>query len=60
MSNLIDIPHSPALPGLVFRHFRGPGDYPAMVRVANERAAADGDAVSYTHLRAHATVLDLV
>ena len=43
MSNMIDIPHSPALPGLVFRHFRGPGDYPAMVRVANERAAADGD-----------------
>lgn len=39
----IHIPDTPPVAGLVFRHFRGESDYPDMVRIANERAAANGD-----------------
>ncbi|MCP4357176.1 MAG: GNAT family N-acetyltransferase [Chloroflexi bacterium] len=38
----IEIPDAPAIPGLVFRHFRGETDYPAMVDVTNEVCRADG------------------
>jgi len=43
LPDLIDVPHSPAIPGLVFRRFRGESDYPAMVQLTNERAAFNGD-----------------
>lgn len=39
----IEIPDRPAVPGLVFRRFRGESDYADMVRIANDRAAANGD-----------------
>ena len=56
----IDVPEAPLIPGLVFRHFRGESDYPDMVRIANDRAAANGDALSLTleevrHEYAHLT-----
>lgn len=41
--DLITVPASPPVPGLVFRRFRGESDYPDMVRVADDRAAANGD-----------------
>jgi len=42
-SERIAVPDAPAVAGLVFRSFRGESDYAAMVRLANERAAANGD-----------------
>ena len=39
--DLIDIPDSPAIPGLAFRHFRGAEDYPKMVAVIAASAEAD-------------------
>ena len=41
--DLIAVSDAPPVPGLVFRCFRGASDYPEMVRVANDRAAANGD-----------------
>jgi mycothiol synthase len=41
MTRLIDIPDAPAVPGLVFRHFEGPQDFPAMVATANASSRAD-------------------
>jgi len=43
LPNPVDIPASPPIPGLVFRRFRGESDYADMVRIANDRAAANGD-----------------
>jgi mycothiol synthase len=39
----IDVSEAPPIPGLRFRHYGGPVDHPAMVRVSNAQAAADGD-----------------
>ncbi len=39
----IQVPGAPAIPGLVFRHFRGPADFPAMVAAVNASEAADGE-----------------
>jgi GNAT superfamily N-acetyltransferase len=58
-SDSIEINEAPAIPGLRFRHFRGPGDYPLMVDAI--AASADADQVervttvediasSYAHL----------
>lgn len=33
---------SPAVPGLIFRHFRGPGDHPGMIAARNAGREADG------------------
>jgi ribosomal protein S18 acetylase RimI-like enzyme len=38
----IPVPGAPAIPGLRFRHFAGPTDFPAMVEITNRSAAADG------------------
>ena len=38
----IAVPDAPAMPGLRFRHYRGPADHPAMVEVGNAARAADG------------------
>ena len=46
LPDLIDVPEAPDIPGLIFRRFRGESDYPAMVRLANERAAFNGDEFS--------------
>jgi mycothiol synthase len=35
------VPNAPAVPGLVFRHFRGESDYPAMASIINPSADAD-------------------
>jgi GNAT superfamily N-acetyltransferase len=49
----------PDVPGLIFRHFRGESDFPAMAEIVNSYAAANGDdwvetveelAVEYAHL----------
>ena len=48
LPDLIDVPEAPAIPGLLFRHFRGESDYPAMVRLTNERAAFNGDEYNMT------------
>ena len=34
---------APALPGLRFRHFRGPADYPGLTEANNASEAADGE-----------------
>jgi ribosomal protein S18 acetylase RimI-like enzyme len=39
----IDLPDAPHVPGLRFRHYAGPGDHPAMVRVSNAAWEADGE-----------------
>ena len=39
----ITMPGAPALPGLVFRHFRGPADYPGLTEANNASEAADGE-----------------
>lgn len=58
-SDAIRLPDAPAVPGLAFRHFRGPADYAPMAAVLNGSAAADGLdwadtaedlAVSFAHL----------
>jgi ribosomal protein S18 acetylase RimI-like enzyme len=36
------VPGAPAIPGLRFRHFAGPTDFPAMVEIANRSMEADG------------------
>lgn len=55
----IPIPNPPAIPGLVFRHFRGPQDIPFMVEILNTVALADrtnnfhtleGVANAYAHM----------
>jgi mycothiol synthase len=38
----ITIPDAPEIPGLTFRRFRGPEDYPAMLAVIDGSKAADG------------------
>ena len=42
ISDLVTLPDAPAIPGLTFRHFRGPEDYPHMLAVINGSKAADG------------------
>jgi len=37
----IKIPYAPAMPGLIFRHFRGDSDFPRMVAVIAASAKAD-------------------
>lgn len=39
----IKVPGAPAIPGLVFRRFSGPADFPAMVAALNASEAADGE-----------------
>jgi mycothiol synthase len=41
MPSLIQVSDAPALPGLTFRRFRGPADYPAMVAILNACNVAD-------------------
>lgn len=40
-TDTISIANAPAIPGLVFRHFRGAEDYPKMVTVVSASAEAD-------------------
>lgn len=42
INDLIALPDAPAIPGLTFRRFRGPEDYPHMLGVINGSKAADG------------------
>jgi len=42
MTPWIFLADPPAVPGLAFRGFQGPGDYPAMAAVLNAACAADG------------------
>lgn len=42
INDLIAMPDAPAIPGLVFRRFRGPEDYPHMLAAINGSKAADG------------------
>ncbi len=42
MPDPILIPQPPTVPGLIFRHFRGAADYPAIARVLAESDNADG------------------
>ncbi|MCW5861575.1 MAG: GNAT family N-acetyltransferase [Anaerolineae bacterium] len=37
----VTVPDAPALPGLAFRHFRGPSDYAALAAVGNDSREAD-------------------
>jgi mycothiol synthase len=41
-NDIIVLPHSPDIPGLAFRRFRGEEDYPKMLVVINESNRADG------------------
>jgi mycothiol synthase len=41
-NRFIKIPEAPAMPGLVFRHFRGERDYPAMLAAIDGSKEADG------------------
>lgn len=38
----IAVPEAPAIPGLLFRHYRGPTDHPAMLEVRNAAHVAGG------------------
>ena len=42
-SDRIDIPAAPALPGLIFRHYRGEDDLPGILAALNASERADGD-----------------
>ena len=42
MTPWIFLADPPAVPGLAFRGFQGPGDYPSMAAVLNAACAADG------------------
>lgn len=42
-TDLVRPPDAPAIPGLIFRHYRGPADHPNLVRIVNLQAAADRD-----------------
>ncbi|MCA9944927.1 MAG: GNAT family N-acetyltransferase [Anaerolineales bacterium] len=42
-NNLIDVKMETAVPGLVFRHFRGDEDIPAMVEIINRSNIVDGN-----------------
>ena len=42
-STPVHIPESPAIPGLRFRHFRGPEDFAALAQIYAAAAAADND-----------------
>ncbi len=46
--DLIEINHGPTIPGLSFRHFRGPSDFPQMA--AAIAASADADKVALPSL----------
>ncbi len=55
----LSVPDAPAIAGLIFRQFRGPGDFPAMMRVLLASEHADGNertitlaemTNTYTHL----------
>jgi GNAT superfamily N-acetyltransferase len=57
--DVIILPDTPDVPGLVFRHFRGESDYPAIAAVGNASRLADGEetvlsaedvAVEFAHL----------
>ncbi len=39
----VRVANAPALPGLVFRRFRGADDFPAMMRVLSASEIADGN-----------------
>ncbi|MBX3029462.1 MAG: GNAT family N-acetyltransferase [Chloroflexi bacterium] len=39
----VTVPEAPPLPGLSFRHYRGPEDHPALVRTQNRQWEADGE-----------------
>jgi mycothiol synthase len=43
IEDAIIVPGAPALPGLVFRHFRGPTDYPGLTEAINISEAADNE-----------------
>ncbi|HKZ69401.1 MAG TPA: GNAT family N-acetyltransferase [Anaerolineales bacterium] len=42
ISDRIELPIAPAIPGLIFRHFRGEADFPGMVAALNASEAANG------------------
>ncbi len=42
ISDLVEIPNTPDIPGLAFRGFRGEGDFPGMAAALNASEAADG------------------
>ena len=59
VSDILDLPEAPALPGLVLRRFRGESDFPKMAAALTASEAADGIervvtvegmANTYTHL----------
>ncbi len=41
IDEFVTVPDAPALPGLAFRHFRGPSDYAALAAVGNASRQAD-------------------
>lgn len=43
IEDAIAVPGAPDTPGLVFRRFRGPADYPGLTEVVNASETADGD-----------------
>ncbi len=43
VADAVLVPNAPALPGLVFRRFRGDADFPQMTRVLAAAEAADGN-----------------
>ena len=65
----IAVAGAPALPGLVFRHFRGPADYAGLAAAGNASREADGNdwvagaedvAVQYEHLENCDLATDIV
>ena len=59
MNDTINIPNAPQIPGLIFRHFRGEADYPAMAALIAACKVVDGEeratgveeiALTYRHL----------
>ena len=69
IDDAIIVPGAPALPGLVFRHFRGPADYAGLAAAGNASRVADGNdwvagpedvAVQYEHLENCDLATDMV
>jgi mycothiol synthase len=47
-AKMIEVPDAPRIPGLIFREFAGPSDYPGMVEVLNEVSETDGLKICWT------------
>jgi mycothiol synthase len=67
--DVVDVPQHPGIPGLLFRHFRGPADFPGMIEAnmaardaygIHDTVSVEGMAAQYANLTNSDTATDLV